>query len=218
MTKSVLGLVSKEVRNMHLDEIQTEKLLKAFSNGAMADTYERQAVVDAMNASVEANEAAQVRVGKAQQMLNDTAGKLMFSAEAMLEATDNKYMGEGSGIFHQKAGTAMKGQTLMDATRQQTSVYMNKLENTLMKYEQADLELADLVTLRQVRIEIILACEYAAFGDVRVNRKAQADSPFDGAAVHHRQRARQGEIDRTGLGVGLGAKGGGRAAEDLGLR
>jgi len=142
MIKSVLGLVSKEVRNMHLDEIQTEKLLKAFSNGAMADTSERQAVVDAMNASVEANEAAQVRVGKAQQMLNDTAGKLMFSAEAMLEATDNKYMGEGSGIFHQKAGTAMKGQTLMDATRQQTSVYMNKLENTLMKYEQADLEMA----------------------------------------------------------------------------
>lgn len=142
MIKSVLGLVSKEVRNMHLDEIQTEKLLKAFSNGAMADTSERQAVVDAMNASVEANEAAQVRVGKAQQMLNDTAGKLMFSAEAMLEATDNKYMGEGSSIFHQKAGTAMKGQTLMDATRQQTSLYMNKLENTLMKYEQADLELA----------------------------------------------------------------------------
>ncbi len=142
MIKSVLGLVSKEVRNMHLDEIQTEKLLKAFSNGAMADTSERQAVVDAMNASVEANEAAQVRVGKAQQLLNDTAGKLMFSAEAMLEATDNKYMGEGSGIFHQKAGTAMKGQTLMDATRQQTSVYMNKLENTMMKYEQADLEMA----------------------------------------------------------------------------
>ena len=142
MIKSVLGLVSKEVRNMHLDEIQTEKLLKAFSNGAMADTSERQAVVDAMNASVEANEAAQVRVGKAQQLLNDTAGKLMFSAEAMLEATDNKYMGEGSAIFHQKAGTAMKGQTLMDATRQQTSVYMNKLENTLMKYEQADLEMA----------------------------------------------------------------------------
>ena len=142
MIKSVLGLVSKEVRNMHLDEIQTEKLLKAFSNGAMVDTSERQAVVDAMNASVEANEAAQVRVGKAQHLLNETAGKLLFSAEAMLEATDNKYMGEGSGIFHQKAGTAMKGQTLMDATRQQTSVYMNKLENTLMKYEQADLEMA----------------------------------------------------------------------------
>lgn len=142
MIKSVLGLVSKEVRNMHLDEIQTEKLLKAFSNGAMVNTAERQAVVDAMNASVEANEAAQVRVGKAQQLLNDTAGKLMFSAEAMLDATDNKYMGMGSAIFHQKAGTAMKAQTLMDATRQQTSVYMNKLENTLMKYEQADLEMA----------------------------------------------------------------------------
>ena len=142
MIKSVLGLVSKEVRNMRLDEIQTEKLLKAFSNGAMADTSERQAVVDAMNASVEANEAAQVRVGKAQHLLNETAGKLLFSAEAMLDATDNKYMGMGSAIFHQKAGTAMKAQTLMDATRQQTSLYMNKLENTLMKYEQADLEMA----------------------------------------------------------------------------
>lgn len=142
MIKSVLGLVSKEVRNMRLDEIQTEKLLKAFSNGAMADTSERQAVVDAMNASVEANEAAQVRIGKAQHLLNETAGKLLFSAEAMLDATDNKYMGMGSAIFHQKAGTAMKAQTLMDATRQQTSLYMNTLENTLMKYEQADLEMA----------------------------------------------------------------------------
>ncbi len=142
MIKSVLGLVSKEVRNMHLDEIQTEKLLKAFSNGAMVNVSERQAVVDAMNASVEANEAAQVRVGKAQHLLNETAGKLLFSAEAMLDATDNKYMGMGSAIFHQKAGTAMKAQTLMDATRQQTSLYMNKLENTLMKYEQADLEMA----------------------------------------------------------------------------
>ena len=142
MIKSVLGLVSKEVRNMRLDEIQTEKLLKAFSNGAMVNVSERQAVVDAMNASVEANEAAQVRVGKAQHLLNETAGKLMFSAEAMLDATDNKYMGMGSAIFHQKAGTAMKAQTLMDATRQQTSVYMNQLENTLMKYEQADLEMA----------------------------------------------------------------------------
>ena len=37
-------------------------------------------------------------------------------------------------------------------------------------------------------------------------------------AVHHRQRARQGQVHRAGLGVGLSTKGDRRAAEDLGLR
>lgn len=140
--KSVTGMLADEVKRMEMDELQTEKLMRAFSAGAMADTSSRQAVVEAMNHSVEVNEAAQVKVGKAMQALNDTAGKLLFSAEAMVEATGNKYMGEGAALFHQKAGTAMRTQSFMDATRQKTSLYMNKLENTLMAFSPADLELA----------------------------------------------------------------------------
>lgn len=140
--KSVTGMLADEVKRMEMDELQAEKLMRAFSAGAMADTSSRQAVVEAMNHSVEVNEAAQVKVGKAMDAINNTAGKLLFSAEAMVEATGNKYMGDGAALFHQKAGTAMHTQTFMDATRQKTSLYMNKLENTLMGFDKADLELA----------------------------------------------------------------------------
>lgn len=140
--KNVTGMLADEVKRMEMDELQAEKLMRAFSAGAMADTSQRQAVVEAMNHSVEVNEAAQVKVGKAMDAINNTAGKLLFSAEAMVEATGNKYMGDGAALFHQKAGTAMRTQTFMDATRQKTSLYMNKLENTLMGFDKADLELA----------------------------------------------------------------------------
>lgn len=140
--KSVTGMLADEVKRMEMDEMQAERLMRAFSAGAMADTSSRQAVVEAMNHSVEVNEAAQVKVGKAMDAINNTAGKLLFSAEAMVEATGNKYMGDGAALFHQKAGTAMRTQTFMDATRQKTSLYMNKLENTLTAFDKADLELA----------------------------------------------------------------------------
>ncbi len=44
--------------------------------------------------------------------------------------------------------------------------------------------------------------------DLRAHRQAELDGALDRAAVHHRQRAGQGQVDRAGLGVGLGAEGG----------
>ena len=91
-----------------------------------------------------------------------------------------------------------------------------ELDHTALHHR--DFELADLVALGQVRVEVVLARKHAAFGNVRTNRQAELDGALNRAAVHHRQRAGQGQIDRAGLGIGLGAKGRRRAAEDLGLR
>ncbi len=66
------------------------------------------------------------------------------------------------------------------------------------------LVLADLVALRQVRVEVVLAAELAGHAHDFL--------------VEHRQDARVAEIDQAGLGVRLGAVGRGCAREDLALR
>ena len=68
------------------------------------------------------------------------------------------------------------------------------------------LVLADLVALGQVGVEVVLAREDRHRCHFRTHRQPEPDREFDGGTVHHRQRARQGQIDRTGLGVGLGAE------------
>jgi len=78
-----------------------------------------------------------------------------------------------------------------------------------------DLELADLVALGQVGVEVVLAREDAGRRDGRAQRQAELDGPFDGTPVHHRQGARQCQVDGAGLGVGLGAEGGRGPAENL---
>ena len=77
------------------------------------------------------------------------------------------------------------------------------------------LVLADLVALRQVGVEVVLAREDRHRRDRRADRQAEADRPLDGAAIGDRQRAGQGEIDRRRLRVRRGAERGRRAAEDL---
>jgi hypothetical protein len=81
-----------------------------------------------------------------------------------------------------------------------------------------DLELADLVALGQVRVEVVLAGEDGQRRHLGAHGQAEADGPLHRGAVQHRQRAGQGQVHRAGLGVGLGAEGGRGAAEDLGLR
>ena len=78
--------------------------------------------------------------------------------------------------------------------------------------------LADLVALGQVGIEIVLAREDRVVRDLRAHRQSEADRALDRTSVHHRQRARQRQIDRRGLGVGCRAELRRRAAEDLAVR
>jgi len=77
------------------------------------------------------------------------------------------------------------------------------------------LVLADLVALRKVRVEIVLAREDAARGDRAAHREPEADRTFDRAAVEDRQRPGEREIHGARLRVGRGAERGGGAREDL---
>ena len=79
------------------------------------------------------------------------------------------------------------------------------------------LVLADLVALGQVRIEIVLAGKDGDRCHAGADGQPEADGMFHRPAVEHRQHTRQRQIDRAGLGVGLGAKPGGGPGEDLRL-
>src|SRR3546814_14366379 len=78
--------------------------------------------------------------------------------------------------------------------------------------------LRDLVALRQIRIEIVLARKHAALGDLGVDRQAELDRVFESGLVQHRQYARHAERDASGLSVRLRAVRSGSAGKDLGLR
>ena len=78
-------------------------------------------------------------------------------------------------------------------------------------------ELADLVALGQIGIEVILAVETVDPVQPGANCESEADAAFHRPLVEHRQYAGQGDIDLAGLRVGRRAEGDGRAGEDFGL-
>ena len=57
------------------------------------------------------------------------------------------------------------------------------------------LELADLITLRQVRIEVVLAVEPALAGELRLDGEAEGERHPQRFAIEHRQGARQAQVD-----------------------
>ena len=75
--------------------------------------------------------------------------------------------------------------------------------------------LGDLVVLRHVGIEVVLARERRLLGHAQVDRLGEAQRVLDHALVEHRQRARQPEAHRAHVRVGLGAELVGAAAEQL---
>jgi hypothetical protein len=77
-----------------------------------------------------------------------------------------------------------------------------------------DLKLADLVALGQVGVEIVFAGKNAHGRNVGAEGQSEFDSALDGPGSSP-AGAGQRQVHRAGLGVGLGAKGGGGAAEDL---
>ena len=79
-------------------------------------------------------------------------------------------------------------------------------------------ELADLVALRQVRVEVVLAVEARDAVDRRLQAEAGADGLLDAVAVDDREHAGHRRVDEGDVGVGLGAEGGRGAGEELGVR
>ena len=91
-------------------------------------------------------------------------------------------------------------------------------ERHLAALHHRNFKLADLVALGQVGVEIIFPRKDAALGDVRAQCQTELNRAFNRAFVHHRQGAGQGQVHRTSLGVGFGAKSGGSAAENFAVR
>jgi hypothetical protein len=79
------------------------------------------------------------------------------------------------------------------------------------------IELADLIALRQIGVEIVLAIKARPFVDLRVDRHAGADSLTYAFAVRHGQHAGHGGVDERNLRVRLRAESRRRAGEQLGV-
>ncbi|SLC92802.1 Uncharacterised protein [Mycobacteroides abscessus subsp. massiliense] len=78
--------------------------------------------------------------------------------------------------------------------------------------------LGDLIVLRLIRVEIVLAGEPAPGSDLAVQRQTDPDGRFDGLFVDDRQRARQTQADGANLGIGFRTEGGRATTEHLGGR
>ncbi len=81
-----------------------------------------------------------------------------------------------------------------------------------------EVQLAHLIALGQVGIEVVLAIEYRALADLGIDSQAKAHGLGQSQFIQYRQGARQGQVKDIGLGVGLGTKFGGAAGEQFGLR
>ena len=77
------------------------------------------------------------------------------------------------------------------------------------------IELADLVALRQIGVEVVLAREDGGLPQVAVEGESQRGREVDRLTVQERQRSGIPETDRTDQGVGIGAETVLTAAEDL---
>lgn len=139
----ILGRVSATT----LDEQRAETILRAFAGGAFksvkGDTTIRDAALAAVREGGARHEQALENLDKAGREFTRTVGRALFSAEAMLKGTKNKYMAAIAEGFNTEAGQARgEQQSYFDGVKQQTNIWMNRLENILTAYSPEDVELA----------------------------------------------------------------------------
>src|SRR6201746_1596312 len=79
------------------------------------------------------------------------------------------------------------------------------------------LVLADLIALRQIGVEVVLAVEDAGQVDLRLQAEAGAHRLLDAFGVDDRQHAGHAGVDEADLAVGLGAERGRGAGEQFGF-
>jgi hypothetical protein len=126
--RRVFRKVSAEVRDFE----QAELILRAFSAGAVKDSATREAVIARMKESTEAHDAALEALAKNAGQWLVGVKRMLFSAEAMMELTGNKYMIQIARLANQKTGTGMaEKQAYFDAVSQQQNKWTNRLENIL---------------------------------------------------------------------------------------
>ncbi len=85
-------------------------------------------------------------------------------------------------------------------------------------YAERPVVLRDLVSLRKVRVEVVLPREDASLGHLRADGEPDHRGEIDGAGVQRREHAREAEAERADLRVRRRAEAGRAAAEDLGAR
>src|SRR5262249_4140245 len=71
---------------------------------------------------------------------------------------------------------------------------------------QRSLVLRDLVSLRKIGIEVVLACEDRRLVDMAIERKARADGQIDCRSIQDRERAGKAETHWTHVSVRRGPK------------
>src|SRR5207245_11458051 len=64
-------------------------------------------------------------------------------------------------------------------------------------HRERQVELRDLVALRKVRIQVVLAIELRVLGRLAVERESRGDRELDPTTVRHRERAGEAETDRA---------------------
>ncbi|MBK8467686.1 MAG: hypothetical protein IPL32_17870 [Chloracidobacterium sp.] len=143
MFRQVAGLVSKEIR----DQLHAEHVMRAFSEGQFKDSSAHEAAVRELTKTTEAHDKALAHVGAAYKELALRAGKYVYSAEGMMEATKNKHVGELATLFNQKAGAPLKRLktgtlgSYFDAYPNVNAVFQNKFENIIEGLQADELEL-----------------------------------------------------------------------------
>src|SRR5207248_6102351 len=79
-------------------------------------------------------------------------------------------------------------------------------DRDLAARDDRDLILRDLIALRQIRIEVVLASENASTVDRSADGEAESDRPLDGTLVQYGKNAGQRNVDRGRVRVRRGAE------------
>ena len=143
--------------------------------------------------------AAHVRLG------NDFQQRRARTVQVNAGGTVEFFVQTLAGVFFQmRAG---------DADTFDGAVFQRDVQVTLADDRQ--FHLADLVALRQVRVEVVFAGEHVVLTDLGVNRQTEHHRHAHRFLVQHRQYAGHAQVDQAGLGVRLGAELGGTTGKDF---
>ena len=147
-------------------------------------------------------------VGRAQVRLGDDLHQRHARAVEIDEAHGRVL------VVHRLAGVLLQMQAL-DADADLFG--RRQVDRDLALADDRMLVLADLVALRQVGVEVVLAVEDRALVDLGVEAEPGANRLAHAFLVDHWQHARHRRVDQADMGVRLAAEGGRGAREQLGV-
>ena len=104
----------------------------------------------------------------------------------------------------------------MGACDAQTLHFAVDFDIEVAVFTDRQVKLRGLEVLREVRVVIVLAVEFAEAGDLAVQCETGADSVFEDFLIQDWQHARQAEADRAYIGIRICAEGCLAAAEYFG--